>query len=202
MYEYFLVCLIIAFAGFTQGFSGFGAVLVSLPCLTLLLPIKTVVPLVNLMSCCINLILIIHLRRYLQWGRVAPLLLASLPGIPLGVYFLKTVAPWKLELLLGALLISFPFYSRFTKIGERGIPSGWAYLAGFCSGCLGGSLGTNGPPIIIYTALQPWEKDQIKGTLVGFFSLPIWVRSDSKPTAAWSRLKWSRWFSGLSPSWL
>ncbi|MGB8992237.1 MAG: sulfite exporter TauE/SafE family protein [Desulfobaccales bacterium] len=169
MYEYFLLCLIIAFAGFTQGFSGFGAVLVSLPCLTLLLPIKTVVPLVNLMSCCINLILIIQLRRHLQWPKILPLLLASLPGIPLGVYFLKTVAPWKLELLLGAVLISFPFYSRYTRTSARSLHQGWAYLAGFCSGCLGGSLGTNGPPIIIYTALQPWDKDEMKATLVGFF---------------------------------
>ncbi len=167
--NYFLVGLIIAFAGFTQGFSGFGAVLVSLPCLAFLLPIKTVVPLVNLMSCCINLILIVQLRRHLQWPKIIPLLLASFLGIPLGVYFLKAVAPWKLELLLGAVLISFPFYSRYTRMDDRCIHSGWAYLAGFCSGCLGGSLGTNGPPIIIYTALQSWDKDEMKATLVGFF---------------------------------
>ena len=171
MHEYFLICLIIAFAGFTQGFSGFGAVMVSLPCLTLLLPIKTVVPLATLMSCCINLMLFIHLRRYLQWPKVIPLLLASLPGIPLGVYFLKYVAPWKLELLLGAVLISFPFYSRYTRTGEQATHSAWAYLAGFCSGCLGGSLGTNGPPIVIYTALQNWDKDEMKASLVGFFFL-------------------------------
>jgi uncharacterized membrane protein YfcA len=51
---------------FAQGFSGFGVVLVSLPCLTLLLSIKTVVPLVNLLSSCINLIIIIQMRRYLK----------------------------------------------------------------------------------------------------------------------------------------
>jgi uncharacterized membrane protein YfcA len=169
MYEYFLVCLIIAFAGFTQGFSGFGAVMLSLPLLTLFIPIKTVVPLVNLMSCCMNLILIIQLRRHLRWPKILPLLLAALPGIPLGVYFLKTVDPWKLEILLGAVLISFPFYSRYTNPGKRPLHQGWAYLAGFCSGWLGGSLGTNGPPIIVYAALQPWEKDELKSTLVAFF---------------------------------
>ncbi len=169
MYEYFLPCLIIAFAGFTQGFSGFGFVLVALPWLTLLLPIKTVVPLLNLMFCCINLVLMVQLRRHLQWSKVIPLLLASLFGIPLGVYFLKTVAPWKLELLLGAVLISFPFYYRYTNLNILRLHPGWAYLAGFCSGCLGGSLGTYGPPIIVYAALQPWDKDEIKATLVGFF---------------------------------
>lgn len=169
MYEYFLLCLIIAFAGFTQGFSGFGAVMVSLPCLTLFIPIKTVVPLVNLMSCVMNLILVIQLRRHLHWPKILPLLLGSLPGIPLGVYYLKHVAPWMLELLLGAVLISFPFYSRYTNPDKRRLRPIWAYLAGFGSGCLGGSLGTNGPPIIIYAALQPWGKDELKATLVGFF---------------------------------
>jgi len=171
VYEYFLPCLIIAFAGFTQGFSGFGFVLVALPWLTLLLPIKTVVPLLNLMFCCINLVLMVQLRRHLQWSKVIPLLLASLFGIPLGVYFLKTVAPWKLELLLGAVLIGFPFYHRYANLSALRLRPGWAYLAGFCAGCLGGSLGTYAPPIVVYAALQPWNKDEIKATLVAFFSI-------------------------------
>ncbi|MGC2692836.1 MAG: sulfite exporter TauE/SafE family protein [Desulfobaccales bacterium] len=169
MYEYFLPCLIIAFAGFTQGFSGFGFVLVALPWLTLLLPIKTVVPLLNLMMCCISLLLMVQLRRHLQWSEVNPLLLASLAGIPLGVYFLKTVAPWKLELLLGAVLVGFPFYYRYTDLGALRLHPGWAYLAGFCSGCLGGSLGTYAPPIVVYAALKPWDKNEIKAVLVSFF---------------------------------
>ena len=169
MYEYFLPCLIIAFAGFTQGFSGFGFVLVALPWLTLLLPIRTVVPLLNVLMCCINLILTVQLRRHLQWSEVTPLLLASLAGIPLGVYFLKTVAPWKLELLLGAVLVGFPFYYRYTDLGALRLHPGWAYLAGFCSGCLGGSLGTYAPPIVVYVALKPWDKDEIKAVLVSLF---------------------------------
>jgi uncharacterized membrane protein YfcA len=155
MYEYILLCLIIAFAGFTQGFSGFGAVMLSLPCLTLFLPIKTVVPLVNLMSCVMNLILVIQLRRHLQWPKILPLLLGSLPGIPLGVYYLKHLAPWMLELLLSAVLISFPLYSRYTNPDRRLFRPIWAYLAGFGSGFLGGSLGTNGPPIIIMRRYSP-----------------------------------------------
>ena len=40
---------------------------------------------------------------------------------------------------------------------------------GFLSGVLGGSISTGGPPVIIYTAMQPWGKLSIKSTLVGFF---------------------------------
>jgi uncharacterized membrane protein YfcA len=37
------------------------------------------------------------------------------------------------------------------------------------AGCLGGAISASGPPVIIYTSLQPWNKDQIKVTLQGFF---------------------------------
>ncbi len=47
----------------------------------------------------------------------------------------------------------------------------WLYAAGFCSGFLGGSLAMSGPPVIVYTALQPWDKDEMKSTLTGYFFL-------------------------------
>jgi uncharacterized protein len=39
------------------------------------------------------------------------------------------------------------------------------------AGCLGGAFSTSGPPVIVYTSLQTWTKDQIKVTLQGFFFL-------------------------------
>jgi len=51
----------------------------------------------------------------------------------------------------------------------QGIRARWAYLYGFLAGCLGGALSASGPPVIIYTSLQPWSKDQIKVTLQGYF---------------------------------
>ncbi len=169
MYSYALLCLVIALAGFTQGFSGFGSVLLSLPLLAMFLPIKTAIPLVSLLSWCMSLILIVQMRRHLQWPKIIPLLLAALPGIPVGVYLLKTMAPWVLELILGMVLVAFPVYHRYRRRGEKCPHGRWAYLAGFCSGCLGGSIGASGPPVIVYTALQPWPKDEIKVTLAGYF---------------------------------
>ena len=45
----------------------------------------------------------------------------------------------------------------------------WAYFCGFIAGCLGGGFSTNGPPVIVYTSLQPWTKDEIKSTIQGYF---------------------------------
>jgi len=67
------------------------------------------------------------------------------------------------------VLIAFPVWLMFRGVPSRELPTGWAWIAGFLSGVLGGSVGAGGPPVIIYTALQPWGKFPIKSTLVGFF---------------------------------
>ncbi len=96
MNEYMRIVLITFLAGFTQGLSGFGSILLSLPIFAIFLDIKTVIPLVAL--------------------------------------------------------------------------QGLFSAAGFLAGCLGGALGAAGPPVIVYTSLQPWAKDKIKATLQGFFT--------------------------------
>jgi uncharacterized membrane protein YfcA len=166
-----LLCLIALFAGFTQGLSGFGSVLVALPLLALFLDFKIAVPLVSLWGMTINIILLLSLRRHLSLKRILPLAVAALPGIPLGVYILKNVSVWVLEMVLGGLLVVFSLYFVWSGGKTRILARGWAYAAGFCSGCLGGGLAMSGPPVIIYTALQPWPKDEIKSTLTGFFFL-------------------------------
>ncbi len=166
-----LLWLIAFLAGFIQGLSGFGSVLVALPLLALFLDFKIVVPLVNLWSLAINTLLLIQLRRHLNFKNSVPLFLAALPGIPLGVYILRHVPVWVLEMSLGGTLLVFSWYFVSSGGRTRNLTSSWAYAAGFCSGCLGGSLGASGPPVILYSALQPWPKDQIKATLASYFFL-------------------------------
>lgn len=166
-----LLCLIALLAGFTQGLSGFGSVLVALPLLVWFLDLPTTVPLVSTWGMTINLILLVQLRPHLRLGHIGPLTLAAVPGVPLGVAVLTLVSARWLELLLGALLVIFSLYFLLAGGKTRTLSRGWAYAAGFLSGFLGGSLASSGPPVIVYTALQPWPKDEIKSTLTGFFFL-------------------------------
>jgi len=165
------VCLIAVLAAFIQGLSGFGSVLVALPLLVLYLDVRMAVPLVSLWGMAINLLLLLDLWRQIRVVRVLPLTLAALPGIPLGVYLLRHLPPRFLELLLSLLLLGFAGYFFLARPRTRELGRGWEVAAGFFSGCLGGSLAASGPPVIIYTALQPWGKDDIKATLTGYFFL-------------------------------
>jgi uncharacterized protein len=166
-----LFCLVALLAGFTQGLSGFGSVLVALPLLAFFLDFNTVVPLVSTWGMTINIILLVQLRPHLRLQSIVPLTAAALPGIPLGVYILKNADVRVLEMLLGGLLVVFSWYFVWSGGKTRNLSSIWSYAAGFGSGVLGGSLAMSGPPVIIYTALQPWSKDEIKSTLTGFFFL-------------------------------
>ncbi|GAB7022912.1 sulfite exporter TauE/SafE family protein [Salidesulfovibrio brasiliensis] len=171
MLEYTLMFLIIMSAGFVQGLTGFGSVLLSLPLLSLMLDIKTVIPLISLFALCINASVCYSVRRSLSAKRLALLLVATLPGLPVGAWALKHVVQHYLALFLGLTIILFIGYQFLFKPKRIEWRRRWIALTGLLAGFLGGSIGANGPPIIIYATTQPWPKDEIKATLAGYFFL-------------------------------
>jgi uncharacterized protein len=167
--EYTLLVLITFLAGFTQGLSGFGSILLALPLLTMFLDIKTVIPLVALHGFFSTIILLIELRIHLDWQKVLPLFVGSIPGIPIGVFFLKNMNTDTIQLTMGFILLTYALFSLFSRPVIWEMKKAGVSVVGFLAGCLGGALGAAGPPVIVYTSLQPWTKDMIKATLQGFF---------------------------------
>ena len=171
MQTYIWVFLILFLAGFTHGVSGFGSVILSIPLLAVVLDIKSVIPLANLIAVTMTVTVFLQLRHQFDWKRLSPLIWGAMPGIVLGVFFLKRLDKETIHWLLGVLLIGFALYSLLFRSSRKEIRKKWAYVFGFLSGCLGGAFGASGPPVIAYTSLQTWSKDQIKVTLQGFFFL-------------------------------
>ena len=166
---YLFLAIISLLAGFIQGLSGFGSVLLSLPLLVLLLDVRTAIPLVALYGLVLALFLMVQLREHWDWKKLYPLCLSCIPGAPVGVWLLNLMNAQFIQWMVGVFLIVFALYSLFLKPDARVTGTGWAYLTGFVAGCLGGAISASGPPVIVYTSLQPWSKDQIKMTLQGFF---------------------------------
>lgn len=164
-----LACLIFMLAGFVQGITGFGAGVVAIPLLCFIMDIKMAVPLCLLNGLVITGYLAFILRKTMDRRKILPLLLGSLPGILLGAGLLKTVNPNGIRLLLGVLLVSFSCYTLVTQPKPLILRSAWGYVAGFWTGIITALLSAGGPPAIIYATLTPWNKEEIRATLTGFF---------------------------------
>jgi len=115
--------------------------------------------------------LLIPLWPALEWRKISPLLTGSLFGVPLGVYLLHILNAKVIMIFLGLILIMYGLYGLFVRAAPRPLGKAWGYFFGVIAGCLGGGFSAPGPPVILYAAMQPWTKEQVKATLQGYFFL-------------------------------
>ncbi|RJR21398.1 MAG: sulfite exporter TauE/SafE family protein [Nitrospiraceae bacterium] len=169
MLTFIFISIIFFAAGLIQGLSGFGSALVAMPLLTLFIGVKTAVPLCSLNGLIITFYLSLNLRQHIDREKILPLIAGSLPGIYLGVNFLKHTDSFLIEVLLGILIVCYGGYFLLYNPMPRRIHRVWSYLAGFSTGFIGSAFSAGGPPTIIYTTLTGWSRDQIKATLSAFF---------------------------------
>lgn len=170
MYEYTIATALIIFAGsLLQGMTGFGGALVSMPLLLLYAEPMWAAPVVVLCYTINRIPAMFVLRKNLMWEHSLLLLAAAVPGAFLGTYLLKSMEPGFIMKILGTILILFSAYKILSPGLKLAFSKVWALPTGFLSGILGGAFGTNGPPVVVYAALQPWAKEQVVGMLQSFF---------------------------------
>lgn len=150
---------------------GFGEALVAVPLLAMRLPLPVATTLAVLVSTIMAAIIVMQDWRHVQFRSATRLLLAALPGVPLGVVLLAKGNEHVVKALLGALIASFSLYSLLgrLKLHLREDHPGWLLGCGFVSGVLGGAYGMNGPPLAVYGALRRWSPQHFRATLQAYF---------------------------------
>ncbi|OKL45820.1 sulfite exporter TauE/SafE family protein [Pseudovibrio exalbescens] len=172
--EIIIVSAIIALGSFTQGLTGFGLALVSVPLLSLAIDVKAAVPIAGVFGWLVTFPLVWKMREHVQWRTGLILFVGSLPGSFLGADLLKRLPGEAILITMGVVLIASSLYSLFSKAPLFKKTSPPITLGtGFFSGALGASVGEPGPPVIAYTSMQPWTAHQTKSTLVFFFMLQM-----------------------------
>ncbi|MBN1148585.1 MAG: sulfite exporter TauE/SafE family protein [Anaerolineales bacterium] len=167
--ELALPILAIFFAVFTQSLAGFGVALVAMALLPGLVGIQVATPLVALVGLTIEFFLLIRYREALDLHAVWPVALASIFGIPLGVWALKEVDEQVFLTALGVVISGYALYALLNfKLPELRHRL-WAYATGLLAGALGGAYNTSGPPVIIYGNCRRWPPAVFKSNLQGFF---------------------------------
>ena len=169
MAEFLLPGLIFLFAGFIQGMTGFGAGLVAMPLLCLIMEVKSAVSLCILNGLIVTITLAIELRHLFDWRKILPLLAGSIPGVWLGTVLLKQADQLMVKNLLGIVLVAYSGFNLIFQPKPIRMRTGWGYLAGFSSGTITAMVSEGGPPVSIYTMLMGWNKEVIRATLTGFF---------------------------------
>jgi uncharacterized membrane protein YfcA len=165
-----LLTIAVVFLGvFTQSLAGFGSALVAMALLPALIGVRTAAPLVAVLALTTELVLLLKYRSKLNVRAIGSLVAASIIGIPIGVWALRSIREEALLTGLGLVLVGYALYGFSNAKPPALRRPAWGYGFGFIAGLLGGAYNTSGPPVVIYASFQDWEPLEFKSNLQGFF---------------------------------
>jgi uncharacterized membrane protein YfcA len=163
------VVSVLALSAFARGILGFGNALIAMPLMALVISVQIASPVVALANLTGILVILIGDWRSIDFKAAWRLILSSLIGIPIGLYFIKNANESLVRIILGLILALFGLYYLISPRlpylrGEK-----TSYGFGLASGILGGAYNSNGPPIVVYGALRRWPPESFRATLQGVF---------------------------------
>lgn len=157
-----IFAVVIAYS--VKGLSGFGAGLIAIPILSLILPITMVVPVVSLLSYGGNLTQSFILRQQASWHDLWPLIPFSLVGVTLAVWLLVNTDPKHLTLTIGLFVMVYALYSLL-PVPELTGSRWWAMPLGSLAGFIGALFGSSGFIYAIYMKLRPLNKSRFRASV-------------------------------------
>ncbi|MBU8892101.1 MAG: sulfite exporter TauE/SafE family protein [Bacteroidales bacterium] len=163
------ILLIIFISTLTRSTFGFGDALIAMPLLVLFIDIKIATPLIALIAFFIAFSILIKNWKKVEFKSAWRLIVASLIGIPIGLWYLEDVNENIIKLILGIIILIFAIYNLVKPKLIQLKTEKFAWLFGFFAGILGGAYNTNGPPIVIYSSLKKWNPQNFRATLQGYF---------------------------------
>ncbi|MBC2607947.1 sulfite exporter TauE/SafE family protein [Pelagicoccus albus] len=168
----FLYLAIILFiAGFSHGVTGFGVGIVAISLLTLFLPIYYAAAFAALTALLTGLVILFVYRNSFTLRPVLKLLAGAIPGIPVGMHFVRKLDSQVALSLLGVVIIGFSLFS-LSRPHLPKIKYPWvAYLFGFGSGTLAGAFNAGGPFAIIYGLCSGWNEKEFKSNITGYMMI-------------------------------
>jgi uncharacterized membrane protein YfcA len=196
--QFLVICLILAVAEAVYVLLGFGAGLIAVGTMALLLPdLQDAVVLLLLVNLPAELWVVRSSWRQISWRGVLVIFIGVAIGIPLGTWWLRSGDAGFLLIVLGVFLVAVG--GVFLFIGSprgRKMPASTAAPVGVLSGILTGLFGTGGPPLILYYQLQGLDKAAFRGNLMAIFLLMTTVRVPSY--AVFGLINASRLWSALA----
>jgi len=130
------------------------------------------------------------LRHALKLSRLWPYLIGAALGIPLGAAVLCWASPPHMRAFIGVALVLFSIYSlvrpKLPTVGGGKFADG---VIGAISGFVGGSTGLAGIPVVVWSTLRGWSKDEQRAVfqpvaITIFAMVLLWFTGSGMVTAA------------------
>jgi uncharacterized protein len=167
-----LSAVIVFFTFYFASIAGFGSSALTVSLLAFLIDLKTLIPVLIILSFVFNLVLIGKNYKLVDKKAVFPLVIGNVVGNILGVYFLKSIESNLLNKILGVIIILFAIDLAKKKYWKE-IPykQVTGVIAGFVAGVTEMMFSISSPPIVFYLANFIKQKEALRSTLVGFFTI-------------------------------
>ncbi len=148
---------------------GFGDALLAMPLLAMVTGLRIATPLVALVASTIAFTILVRHWRAVRFASAWRLIVASLAGIPVGLFLLDRLPEAVMKSILAAVIVAFGLYSLINRTPFLLKSSRGAWPFGFTAGILGGAYNTNGPLVAVYGVLRHWPPAAFRATLQGYF---------------------------------
>ncbi len=163
------ILIVLFLAALTRSTFGFGDALVGMPLLAIFAGIHIATPVIQMFGTTIAITILIRQWKQVDLKSAWKLIVSSLLGIPIGLYYLSRVNENVVKFILAIIIILFALYQLVRPSMFRLKNDRYAMLFGLLGGILGGAYNTNGPPVIFYGTLRDWDPGRFRATLQGYF---------------------------------
>ena len=154
---------------YLKGYTGFGASMLWMTSLSLVLPPLQVVPMVLMFEVVTSVTLLPQIWRNVRWRSIALLLLGAWIATPIGIHVLTRLpaAPIRIALAIVVLIAAILILRGFSLSKEPGRPA--TVGVGFLAGILNGSMGIVGPPVILFYFSSPIGVVAGRASIIAYF---------------------------------
>ena len=147
--------LAIAAGAYFKGYTGFGASMLWVTSLSLILPPLQVVPMVLMFEVATSIYLLPQIWSQVRWKSIVVLLIGTWLATPIGIYALSNLSATPIRIGLG-IAVFFAAVLIFRRFALRKEPNTLATGGvGLMAGALNGSMGIVGPPVILFYFSSP-----------------------------------------------
>lgn len=210
-------CLAVVFAAYAlRGATGFGAGVVSIPLLLLVLPHAVVIPLVTAMGMLASFGQALHQRRSVSAAALRGLLLPTLVGIAAGLWLFAALDPQLLVRALALFIIGYALWG-YLPWRRAGVAPPWLALPIGAVGAFVATVfgGMAGPFYVVYLRSLALDKARFRATIsvallalaalraTGYASLGfyeprvLWLLAATLPVVALAMVAGDRWHARL-----